>query len=131
MRSIALRIGLLALMAMVAGCAGRDAAPVLASRADDVDSSCHELLREESLNQKRMKQLVREDEHIRLGNAEVLTDAMFIPIAIAAPMATPYIMIFFPAAVGQLDLQNAPGTELHAFQVRNETLTKLATDKGC
>lgn len=129
MRSIAQRIGLLALMVMAAGCAGRNAAPVLASRADDVDRTCHELLREESLNQQRMTKLVREDEHIRYANAEVLTDAMFIPVA--APLSTPYVMIFFPWAVGQIDLQDAPQIELTAFQARNENLIKLASGKGC
>ncbi len=123
MRSNATRLGLITVnllaaglaSALVAGCAGRQPAPVLATRVDDIDRSCHELLHEASLNQRRMQQLVTEDKHIRSGNVETAAlDG-----------------IFFPPVLVALDFQNAPQTEMKAFQARNATLNKLAADKGC
>lgn len=119
MPSIAKHLGLIVMTVVMAGfasgCAGRQPAPVLATRVDDIDRSCHELLHEVSLNQRRMQQLVQEDQHIRSGNVETAAlDA-----------------IFFPPVLVALDFQNAPQVEMKAFQARNATLTKLATDKGC
>lgn len=127
MRSIAKTIAFLALAAAAAttaGCAGRNAAPVLASRADDVDRSCHELLKEESQNEQRMKHLVLEDQHIHHNNVDtawqdtVLWTSFWTP-----PLPSPGVIAF--------DFQDAPGKELRAFQARNAVLNKLATDKGC
>jgi hypothetical protein len=123
MRSNTTRLGLTALnllaatlvSTLVAGCAGRQPAPVLATRVDDIDRSCHELLHEASLNQRRMRQLVTEDQHIRANNVETAAlDA-----------------IFFPPVLVALDFQGAPQTEMKAFQARNAELNKLAAGKGC
>jgi hypothetical protein len=101
--------------ALLAGCAGREAAPVAVSQADDPDKSCHQLLQELNYNQYRMALLVRESNHIKANNADV-----------AAGVAP-----FFPPVMVAYDKGEAQSIELKAFQDRNANLTKLAVDKGC
>jgi hypothetical protein len=100
---------------LLAGCAGRAAAPVAVSQADDPDKSCHELLHELSYNQDRMALLVRESNHVKAGNADVAAGD--------AP--------FFPPVLVAYDKGEAQSIELKALQDRNANITKLAIDKGC
>lgn len=127
MRPIATTIALLALAATAAttaGCAGRNAAPVMANRADDGDRTCHELLKEVSQNEQWMKHLVREDAHIRSGNVETATlNSVVFWSFWDPPVTSPGLLA--------LDFQDAPRTEITAFHARNDVLNKLATDKGC
>jgi hypothetical protein len=110
------KLGLsIAAAAFLAGCAGRPAAPVAVSQADDPDKSCHQLLKELNYNQYRMARLVRESNHVKAGNADV-----------AAADA-----VFFPPVLVAYDKGKAQSAELKALQDRNANLTKLAVDKGC
>jgi hypothetical protein len=110
-------LGLAALTAaiLVAGCAGRPAAPVSVSQASDPDKSCHDLLHEVNYNQYRMARLVRESNHVKAGNADVAAADAF----------------FFPPVLVAYDKGKAQSIELKALQDRNANLTKLAVDKGC
>jgi hypothetical protein len=100
---------------LLAGCAGRPAAPVAVSQADDPDKSCHQLLQEVNYNQYRMARLVRESNHVKAGNADVAGGDAF----------------FFPPVLVAYDKGKAQSIELKALQDRNANLTKLAVDKGC
>lgn len=103
------------LLAFLGACAGRQAAPVQVNQAGDVDKSCHELLQEVNHNQYRMARLVRESNHVRAGNAEVVAaDA-----------------IFFPPVLVAYDQGKAQNLELRTLQERNKKLTQLAVDKDC
>jgi hypothetical protein len=108
-------LGLAAATALLAGCAGRQAAPVSVSQADDPDKSCHQLLQELNYNQYRMARLVRESNHVKAGNAEIAAADAF----------------FFPPVMVAYDKGKAQSTELKALQARNANLTKLSVDKGC
>ena len=105
----------LALAVILGGCAGRQAAPVAVSQAEDPDKSCHQLLQEVNYNQYRMARLVRESNHVRAGN-----------VNLAAGEAP-----FFPPVMVAYDKGDAPTKELKALQARNANLTKLSVDKGC
>jgi hypothetical protein len=110
-----LTLTVLAVAAMLAGCAGRPAAPVVASQPGDPDKSCNDLLKEMNYNQYLEARLVRESNHVKAGNADYLAgDSFFMPL-----FATYY------------DKGKAQSTELKALQVRNTNLTKLAVDKDC
>ena len=100
---------------LLAGCAGRQAAPVAVSQADDPDKSCHQLLQELSHNQYRMALLVRESNHVKAANADVAGADAF----------------FFPPVLVAYDKGKAQSTELKALQDRNANLTKLSVDRGC
>jgi len=108
-------LGTMAVAALLAGCAGRQAAPVAVSQADDPDKSCHELVHELNYNQYRMARLVKESNHVKAGNADVAAGGSF----------------FFPPVLVAYDKGKAQSTELKALQDRNANLTKLSVDKGC
>ena len=117
-------LALIAAAASTAGCAGRNAAPVLASKADDVDRTCHQLLKEEAQNEQWMKHLVLEDKHIHQANSDILwQDTVLWTSFWTPPVPSPGVIA--------LDYKDAPGKEIRAFQARNVVLNKLATDKGC
>jgi hypothetical protein len=107
--------GALALGVLLAGCAGRAAAPVSVSQADDPDKSCNDLLHEVNYNQYRMARLVRESNHVKANNVDVAAGDAF----------------FFPPVLAAYDKGKAQSIELKALQDRNANLTKLAVDKGC
>ena len=110
-----LTLAAVALAAMLAGCAGRPAAPVAANDPTDPDKSCNDLLKEVNYNQYLMTRLVRESNHVKAGNADyVAGDSFFMPL---------YLTYY--------DKGKAQSTELKALQVRNANLTKLAVDKDC
>lgn len=100
---------------LLAGCAGRQAAPVAVSQADDPDKSCHQLLQEVNHNQYRMRLLVKESNHVKAKNADLAAADAF----------------FFPPVMVAYDKGEAQATELKALQDRNAHLTKLAVDKDC
>jgi len=102
-------------LALLAGCAGRAAAPVAVSQANDADKTCAQLLKELNSNQYLEARLVRESSHVKAGNAEVAAADAF----------------FFPPTLVAYDKGKAQSAELKALQDRNAELTKLATDKGC
>jgi hypothetical protein len=108
-------LAVLTLGILLAGCAGRQAAPVAVSQADDPQRSCHQLLQELNYNQHRMALLVRESNHIKAGNADLAAGD--------AP--------FFPPVMVAYDKGDAPRIELKALQDRNANITKMAVDKGC
>ena len=105
----------MAVAVLLAGCAGRAAAPVAVSQAGDPDKSCHQLLHELNYNQYRMGLLVKESNHVKAGNAEIAAADAF----------------FFPPVLVAYDKGKAQSAELKALQDRNATLTKLAVDKDC
>ena len=105
----------LATAVLLAGCAGRAAAPVATIQATDADKSCAALLKELNGNQYLEARLVRESNHVKAGNAEVAAADAF----------------FFPPTLVAYDKGKAQSAELKALQDRNAELTKLATDKGC
>jgi hypothetical protein len=105
----------LALAAMLGACAGRQAAPVQVNQAGDVDKSCHELLKELNANQYYMARLVRESDHVRAGNADLVAGDSF----------------FFPGVLVAYDQGKAQNTELRTYQERNKKLAQLAVDKDC
>ncbi len=106
---------ILSLAVLLGACAGRPAAPVQVNQAGDVDKSCHELLKELNDNQYYMARLVRESEHVKAGNADVMAGDMF----------------FFPPVAVAYDPGKAQNVELRTFQERNKRLAQLAVDKDC
>jgi hypothetical protein len=111
----ALTLAAVALSALLAGCAGRPAAPVVANQPGDPDKSCNDLMKEIDYNQYLEARTVRESEHVKAGNADYIGgDSLFMP--------------FFAS---YYDKGKAQETELKALQVRNANLTKLVVDKDC
>ena len=100
---------------LLGACAGRQAAPVQVNQAGDVDKSCHQLLQEVNHNQYLMARLVRESNHVRAGNADVVAGDAF----------------FFPPVLVAYDQGKAQNLELRTLQERNKKLTQLAVDKDC
>jgi uncharacterized protein YaaQ len=100
---------------LLAGCAGRPAAPVAVNQPGDADKSCHQLMQELNHNQYRMALLVKETNHVKAGNAETAGADAF----------------FFPPVLVAYDKGKAQDIELKALQDRNAHLTKLAVDKDC
>ncbi|WP_395015183.1 hypothetical protein [Dongia sp.] len=105
----------LSLAAMLGACAGRPAAPVQVNQAGDADKSCHALLKELNDNQYYMARLVRESNHVRAGNADVVAGDAF----------------FFPPVLVAYDEGKAQNIELRTYQERNKKLAQLAVDKDC
>ena len=118
MRTVAKRVlgaAVLSMIGLLGACAGRQAAPVQVNQAGDVDKSCHELLQEVNHNQYRMARLVRESEHVKAGNADLVAGDAF----------------FFPPVLVGYDQGKAQNLELRTLQERNKKLTQLAVDKDC
>ena len=108
-------VAAVSLAALLGACAGRPAAPVQVNQAGDVDKSCHQLLKELNDNQYYMARLVRESNHVKAGNADVVAgDAIFFP---------PVLVAYDPGI--------AQSIELRTYQERNKRLSKLAVDKDC
>jgi hypothetical protein len=105
----------LSLAALLGACAGRPAAPVQVNQAGDTDKSCHDLLKELNDNQYYMARLVRESNHVKAGNADVVAGDAF----------------FFPPVLVAFDEGKAQNIELRTYQERNKRLTQLAVDKDC
>ena len=105
----------LSLAILLGACAGREAAPVQVNQAGDTDKSCHQLLKELNDNQYYMARLVRESNHVKAKNADVVAGDAF----------------FFPPVLAAYDKGEAQNIELRTFQERNKRLTQLAVDKDC
>ena len=110
-----LGLAAVSLAAFLSACAGRAAAPVQVNQAGDVDKSCHELLQEVNHNQYFMARLVRESNHVKAGNADLV--ASNVP--------------FFPPLAIRYDEGKSQNLELRSLQERNKKLTQLAVDKDC
>src|SRR3954471_6023668 len=110
-----LGVAVVTVAAFLGACAGRPAAPVQVNQANDVEKSCHELLKEVSDNQARMARLVRESNHVKAGNADIAAADAF----------------FFPPVMVAYDEGKAQNLELRSLQERNKKLTQLAVDKDC
>ena len=108
-------LAVLSLTALLGACAGRPAAPVQVNQAGDTDKSCHQLLKELNDNQYYMARLVRESEHVKSKNADVVAGDAF----------------FFPPVLVAYDQGKAQNLELRTYQERNKKLTQLAVDKDC
>jgi hypothetical protein len=119
MRTVAKRVlggvAVVSLATLLGACAGRQAAPVQVNQAGDVDKSCHQLLQEVNHNQYLMARLVRESNHVRAGNADVVAGQA----------------VFFPPVLVAYDQGKAQNLELRTLQERNKKLTQLAVDKDC
>src|SRR3569833_634424 len=111
----ALTLATIALTALLAGCAGRAAAPVALNQPSDPDKSCNDLLKEINYNQYLMAREVRESNHVKAGNADYIGG----------------VSIFMPLYATFYDKGKAQQIELKALQDRNANLTKLAVDKDC
>jgi hypothetical protein len=105
----------LTLAAMLGACAGRPAAPVQVNQAGDADKSCHQLMKELNDNEYYMARLVRESDHVRAGNSDVVAGDAF----------------FFPPVLVAYDEGKAQNIELRTYQERNKKLSQLAVDKDC
>ena len=105
----------LSLAAVLGACAGRPAAPVQVNQAGDADKSCHQLLQELSQNQYLMARLVRESNHVKAGNADVVAADAF----------------FFPPVLVAYDKGKAQDIELRSLQERNKKISQIAVDKDC
>jgi len=105
----------LSLAALLSACAGRPAAPVQVNQAGDADKSCHQLLKELNDNQYYMARLVRESNHVKAKDADVVAGDSF----------------FFPPILAAYDPGKAQNIELRTYQERNKRLTQLAVDKDC
>jgi len=110
-----LTLAAIALAAMLAGCAGRPAAPVAANQPTDTDKSCNDLFKEINYNQYLMAREVRESDHVKANNADFIGGSSFL----------------MPLFATRYDKGKAQEIELKALQVRNGNLTKLAVDKDC
>ncbi len=99
----------------VAGCAGRDAAPVSAYMPGDAELSCQQINHEIRGNNGAIRVRVQEghdtsDRNILIGTAAFL--------------------LFAPAAFA-MDLKDAAGTEAAALEQRNRNLNLMANKKRC
>jgi hypothetical protein len=110
-----LGVATVSLAALLGACAGRPAAPVQVNQVGDVDKTCHQLLKELNDNQYYMARLVRESNHVKAGNTEVVAADAF----------------FFPPVLVAFDQGKAQNLELRTYQERNKKLTQLAVDKDC
>ena len=110
-----LGVATVSVAALLGACAGRPAAPVQVNQVGDADKSCHQLLKELNDNQYYMARLVRESNHVKAGNAEVVAADAF----------------FFPPVLVAYDQGKAQNLELRTYQERNKKLTQLAVDNDC
>lgn len=110
-----LGVAVVSLAALLGACAGRQAAPVQVNQAGDTDKSCHELLKELNDNQYYMARLVRESDHVKAKNSDVVAGDAF----------------FFPGVLAAYDPGKAQNLELRTYQERNKKLSQLAVDKDC
>jgi hypothetical protein len=108
-------VATVSLAALLGACAGRPAAPVQVNQAGDADKSCHQLLKELNDNQYYMARLVKESNHVKAKNADVVAGDAF----------------FFPPVLAAYDPGKAQDIELRTYQERNKKLTQLAVDKDC
>lgn len=99
----------------MAGCAGREPAPVSAYMPTDAEMSCQTIDSEIRGNNDAIRVRVNEDADVENKN-----------IAVGATAA----LLFFPLALA-MDLKGAALTEAGAFEQRNRTLTGLAASRGC
>jgi hypothetical protein len=107
-------VGVLAL-AMLGGCAGRDAAPVTVAQTGDQSLSCQQIAAEQQNNATRINALIEEDENAHNSN-----------IAIGVVGA----LLFWPALFA-IDATDAQEVEIQALKDRTNHLNNLALQKHC
>jgi len=100
---------------MLAGCAGREPAPVSAYLPDDAQLTCQSIDTEIRGNNDAIRTRVNEDAEVQNKN-----------IVVGAAGA----LLFFPIALA-MDFKGAAMTEASAFEQRNRTLAGLAAHNRC
>lgn len=102
----------LSAIGIIAGCAGRPAAPVEVVQLQDQQLGCTDLRAEVDANNKRLSQLGKEEDDKLQRNTLVGAAGFVIPLA------------WFG-----LDLHNAAGKEISALQARQQYLGVLAAKR--
>lgn len=105
---------LLAGMILMAGCAGRDAQPVLVYQPGDENRSCEELSRRGGTIQEHIVTKKKEVKHKQTMNVVWIIGGVLI-----------LVPFFF------MDLKGAEEAELEALKQRYARLRTIAVDKGC
>lgn len=100
---------------ILAGCAGREPAPVSAYLPNDPQLSCGSIDAEIRGNNEAIRTRVNEDAEVQNKNIVV---------------GTAGALLFFPIALA-MDFKGAAMTEASAFEQRNRTLAGLATHTRC
>jgi hypothetical protein len=107
-------LGIVALAAALAGCAGRAPAPVAVVQPTDRYMDCTAILAEVSANNERVKQLAADKGIKTTQNVAAGVAGIFIPV------------LWFG-----MDFQGTADTEITALQSRQQYLSMLADQKRC
>ncbi len=103
-----------AVLALLAGCAGRAPQPVAVSQYQDKDAGCAAIQAELAANTGKIAQLGREKGMKTAQNVAAGVAGLFIwPLWLA------------------MDFQGAASAEQTALEARNAHLARLAADRGC
>ena len=100
-------------LALLAGCAGRSANPVMVSKHGDRERSCASLLDEMTTIEQEIQRLVPESKKAGKNVALGVAGAFFI---------VPWLF---------MDLSQAEREEINAYRQRYNHLSHIAADKGC
>lgn len=114
-RTLKVRINALAIVVLLAGCAGRTAVPIETTHAGDQQLSCGQLQAETLRNEQQAQALY--EQHKKAGDAN---------IAIGAVGA----VLFWPALFA-LDTGTAEKDEARALEARNAHLRSLSQQQSC
>jgi hypothetical protein len=107
-------LGIMALCAVLAGCAGRAPAPVAVVQPTDRYMDCTAILAEVNANNERVKQLAADKGLKTTQNVAAGVAGLFIPV------------LWFG-----MDFQGTADTEITALQSRQQYLAMLADQKRC
>lgn len=107
-------LGIVALAAALAGCAGRAPAPVAVVQPTDRFMDCTAILAEVGANNERVKQLAADKGLKTTQNVAAGVAGLFIPV------------LWFG-----MDFQGTADTEITALQSRQQYLSMLADQKRC
>jgi hypothetical protein len=107
-------LGIVALGAALAGCAGRSPAPVAVVQPTDRYMDCTAILAEVSANNERVKQLAADKGLKTTQNVAAGVAGIFIPV------------LWFG-----MDFQGTADTEITALQSRQQYLSMMADQKRC
>jgi hypothetical protein len=107
-------LGIVALSAALAGCAGRAPAPVAVVQPTDRYMDCTAILAEVSANNERVKQLASDKGLKTTQNVAAGVAGLFIPV------------LWFG-----MDFQGTADTEITALQNRQQYLAMMADQKRC
>ncbi len=105
----------LAVIVLVAGCAGRVAVPVAITQGDDQELSCVQLRSETARNEQQAQTLY--EQHKKAGDANIA-------------IGTVGVILFWPALFA-LDTGTAEKDEARALEARNIYLRSLSLKKNC